>query len=350
MNIGVVEVLYPDGHKEIDKKMIKILSQMGNVYYFAKKEFIKSEELEISINIVQLSKQFNLRHISFAIKIARLLNLLLIYRKMKREKIKLDALVLLSIDNSLSKSIKKLFGSIPIYAIHHDDIDKINRYSSHMRKKFNCLNHLVFEEYIKNGLIQKTGCEESKIFVIPHPIVFKSERKRILDGASKCLLGIGWSNDEDFINNCIEISKNLKEKLPYKIVLRSKIYAYEDDNLKVISGFLSKQAYDNLIEQADIQLIWYPSSFCYRYSATFQTALLQSSYVIVNNVFLGKELKKQYPNSVYIMKTAKELFKLSDEIVNRKPDKSDIERMEKKHSDESILNILQNIMKNRLEG
>lgn len=340
MNVGVAEVLYPEGHKELDINTINIIANTANTFYFSDKGFLDNGRLSEKVKVIDLPKQYNLKHIYKLVKFTRILNLKSIAAAAKKNNIDLDAIVFLSFDNNLTSFAVEIFAGIDVYVIHHDDIDKISDFMNNSSQNlYNSVKHIVYEDYIKKGLITKTGCSTENVFVVPHPVVFDNNVEK--DNVSeKCVLSIGWSSDEKVIGKLIEYSKDFKRKLPYKIKIRSKLQSYKDENLEVISGFLSKEAYDELIRSADIQVILYPDTFKYRYSATFQTALLQNSFVLVNDVFIGRELKKIYPNSVYVLGSIEELFSLDDSILSKCADKNDIELALKIHSSKNIESVL----------
>ena len=343
MNIGIAEVLYPKGHKELDINTINILSRVANTYYFAGNDFLDVRRISDRVKVIELFQQFNLQRFAKLITYTRLLNLKAIAREIKKNQIQLDALVFLSFDNNLIPYVKRVFEGIEIYVINHDDVDKISNHLNLKEKAhYNSIKHLVYEDYIKEGVIEKTSCDSENVIVVPHPLVFDYKKEKIRS-EEKCVLGIGWSNDEELISKIIEYSKKVKEQLPYKIILRSKSQCYKDSNLEVVSGFLSKDEYDQLICIADIQLILYPNSFKYRYSATFQTALMQYNYVLVNDVFFGEEKKKKYPNSVHIIRSVQELFEIDESLLQKKPDGEDIKQLLSLHDDSYIENVFRNI-------
>ena len=343
MKIGIAEVLYPNGHKDLDINTMNIISTIADVYYFSYREFLDPMRLNESIKVINLHKQFLFHHFAKIITLFRIINLMIIKRIIKKQQITIDALLLLSFDNTLTKHVSKIFSKIQVYVIHHDDIDKIPEIVASRKKNYySKIHHIVYEDYIKEGLSKKTHCDNSMVHVVPHPVVFEYGFDRISQ-CRKVILGIGWSNDEILISKLISMSKRLKEKLPYKIIIRSKYQSYQDDNLEVISGFLAKDKYNNLIKNSTLQLILYPDTFKYRYSATFQTALLQGCYVLVNNVFIGRKLNQMFPNSTYLLPHIEELLSLDKVILNKSPDEKDILSMMEKHSDENISKIFSRI-------
>lgn len=336
MKIGVAEVIYPKGHKKFDIKTINILSKIGDVYYFSYPKFITNKAIKIDVNIINIRKQFIFKRFYKLIRLFRIINLIIISRKIRSSKLKLDKLVFLSFDNTLYSIVKKIFKDIDVFVIHHDDIDKIV-FNIKNREYYNLVKHIVFDDYIKEGLINKTRCDENKIFVIPNPIEF-IPKKTESNYRKPCLLSIGWSNDENLILKAVELSKNITHELSYKIILRSKIYTYKDKNLEVISGFLESNEYEKLISDSDIQIIIYPDTFRYRYSATFQTAILHNQYVIVNNVYLGSILKMKYPQSVMVINSVDELFNLNESVLSKKPSLKDVNKFLIEHSEDNIAN------------
>ncbi len=343
MKIGFAEVLYPKGHKELDIKTINAISDIADVCYFSYRDFLNVERLNKGVEVIKLRRQFNFQHVAKLITLSRFINLLMIKKTLEKKKLVIDALVLLSFDNTLTKYVSSMFPGIRVYVVHHDDVDKIPEIvTDDETVYYNKIHHIVYENYIKEGLVKKTQCDESKVHVIPHPMVFEFGSDRISQNR-KVVLGIGWSNDERLISKLISMCKGLNKELPYKIVIRSKNQSYIDNNLEVMSGFLSKEEYDKLIKSADIQVILYPETFKYRYSATFQTALLQGCYVLVNDVFIGREINLMFPNSTHLFSDVEELLSLDEVILNSVPSEMDIRSMMIKHSDKNISQVFAKI-------
>lgn len=344
MRIGVAEVLYPKGHKELDINTINVISDIADVYYFSYRDFLNTERLSKGVEVINLHRQFNFQHVAKLITFSRIVNLLMIKKAMNKNDLTIDSLVLLSFDNSLTKYVSKIFTGLRVYVIHHDDVDKIPETITDEEKVYyNKIHHIVYENYIKEGLVKKTQCEESMIHVVPHPIVFEYRSDRIFKNR-KVVLSIGWSNDESLISELISRCKKLNKKLIYKIIIRSKNQSYKDDNLEVISGFLSKEKYESLMKSADLQAVLYPNNFKYRYSATFQTALLQGCYVLVNDVYIGRKLNQMFPNSTHLLSNIEELLSLDETILNRIPNEKDIQLMMIKHGDKNISKVFDRIL------
>ncbi len=343
MKIGIAEVLYPEGHKELDIKTINIISCIGDIFYFQHRDYLDTNRLCERVKVVNVQRQFHPQHISKIVTLSRLFNLLMIKKSMDQARIAIDTLVLLSYDNTLTNYVTKIFSGIRVFVIHHDDVDKIpDLINPRLKYYFNKIEHIVYEKYIKKGLIDKTQCEESKVHIVPHPLVFDYTPKS-QSQEKKIILSIGWSNDETFISELISKCKNLRKILPYRIIIRSKQQKYKDDNLEVITGFLSKEDYNDLIKRASLQVILYPETFRFRYSATFQTALLQGCYVLVNDVFIGRELNKMFPKSTHIITNVEELLSLDEDILGRLPSNDDIQLVLEEHSDDNISKIFRSI-------
>ena len=52
MKVGVAEVLYPKGHKELDINTINVISDIADVYYFAYNQFLDTKRLSKTVEVI----------------------------------------------------------------------------------------------------------------------------------------------------------------------------------------------------------------------------------------------------------------------------------------------------------
>jgi hypothetical protein len=65
--------------------------------------------------------------------------------------------------------------------------------------------------------------------------------------------------------------------------------------------------------------------------------------VLVNDVFIGRELNKMFPKSTHIITNVEELLSLDEDILGRLPSNDDIQLVLEEHSDDNISKIFRSI-------
>ncbi len=341
-NVVIMEMLYPDGHKHLNYRLVKILSKIRNVICLDYKNYCVGEDQNNSIKLLKLPIQFLIRKHEPIIRLGILLNILIAKIILKINRIDFETIIFLSSNIYITQYLKFLFGGKKVVMIHHNDIDSMFTYSyAHIFNRcVQDVHHIVFADFIKNKLLEEFRCTSDIIHVIHHPINFEinSDVKR---KNTYSIVGISLSNDENFIKECIEIDKRKEKQLPYNMVLRSKETSYNGNNLKVITGYLSYNEYEDYIKETNIALLCFPIGFKYRYSGTLINSIAQGCKILMSNIPLANEESERYPNLIKIYSKAEDLFQIPISFFEQMDFLSDREKYLRDHSDKTVENELQ---------
>jgi hypothetical protein len=338
-NIVIAEILYPIGHKPIDNKIIEILSKNYSLTVLNYQEYF-NDNAHSNIKYVELPKQIIISKHEPLIRAGILFNLLVIKKALKN--VDYDTILFLSCNNAMLKTMSMIFAGKRILVMHHNDIDaiKTEKQLKVFRKGMNSVEHITVADYISKGLERKTGCLSSRIFTVPHPITSRVLEYDQLKNRERMLVGLGLSNDENFIDACIDIDQKSPKDLSYKIILRSTKKEYRGNNLTVINGYLDDETYNNYYYHAEAIVICYPKHFENRYSATMIFAVAQNGKVIFNDFPMGREESKKYPHIMRVVKQPKELFEIDDSFFGLPVDYNERLRFLDDHSDKRVAEAL----------
>ena len=333
--IVIAEILYPVGHKPIDKKIIEILSNNYSLIvlnYHGYFEEINSP----SVRYIELPSQILIKKHEPFIQVGIRYNISVIKHAIKE--IDYEDILFLSCNNGLLSFISKMFKDKRVFVMHHNDIDamKTEKQIQIFRKGMNSVNHITVADFISEGLSKKTGCPKSRIYTVPHPITSRVLDYDQLSNRQRMIVGLGLSNDEDFINDCIELDRKLVDSLNYKIILRSTKQEYKGKSLTVIKGYLDDKTYNDYYLHAEAILICYPQHFQYRYSATLIFAVAQNGKVIFNDFPMGREESNKYPHIMKTIKSPDDLFTLDASSFGVPVNKEERIRFLEDHSDERV--------------
>lgn len=330
--IVVVEMLYPKGHRSLDNKIISILSKRYNLLVLNYNYYFSCEGVEeINLPIQFLSKRIEALKV-----ILYIINIILVKYRLRNTEF--STLLFMSINNKVSKYLNSLFPGKRIFVIHHNDIDTMIEYNNGvcLYSGMNDIKHIVFGDFIKEKLCEHTKCNPEDVYSVHHPITLNISDE-IICKKNRTVVGLGLSNDEDFINQCIRYDSQSDNVLDYRIVLRSKVSNYDGNNLTVFTGFLDQNKYNEYFESASAVVLYYPSKFQYRYSGTLINAIANTCCILINDMPLSKYEGKNYPNLIKIIKTPDDLFNLSDDLNCSHSQMDERNKFLIKHSDINVL-------------
>ena len=342
--IVIAEILYPVGHKSIDKKIVDILADEYKLVVLNYRGFLDETKRDLpNVQYIELPRQIIIKKHQPFIQAGIRYNLHIIKKELRD--IDYDVILFLSCNNVLLGLMKKIFGNKRILVMHHNDIDalKTEKQLTAFRKGMNSVEHITVADFISEGLSKKTGCQSERIFTVPHPITSKVLDYANLSNRQKLLVGLGLSNDEGFIDKCIEIDKELKVPLSYSIVLRSTEKEYEGTSLRVIKGYLDDKTYKDYYYNAEGIIVCFPNHFENRYSGTLIFAVAQNGKVIFNDFPMGRVESKKYPKIMKVIIEAKELFAIEDDYFDSPVDYDDRARFLDDHSDRRVAEAFRNI-------
>ena len=343
-NILITEMLYPKGHRTLDDKLIELFSNIGNVEVCNYKDYFKINNRNIRFTNLPLQLIVN-KHEPI-IRFCIIINLLIVKLFCKSS---YDTVVLLSSNSYITSIIHYLFPNKEIWTIHHNDLDAMIKYKKIFlfQKGMSNVKHVVFSQKSKEILHEITGCSYEKIISIPHPITIQENNVNNLQNDNKnnkVIVGIGLSNDEDFIRQCVNYDKTLKTPLSYNILLRSKTLDYEGTSLKVIKGFMSEDDYQKVYKSAYSIVLLYPRDFIMRYSGTFINAIVLVGRVISNKIEVSMAESAKYPNMVTIIEGPEDLFSIDREYFSKTINEGERLKYLQEHSDEAVIDLLKKAM------
>ncbi|WP_282020647.1 hypothetical protein [Planomicrobium okeanokoites] len=350
MKIMVLDYLSPKNHSDLYNKIIFTLSKKAKVEVIAEEGYydLHSEGWE---EIVLKEYKINKNEKNMILRKLKSFKSMLKTRSLikgNKSNIKLVLTfdtVTFGIFNSLSKMDN-------VCLLHHKNIDELeNNFKKTIFKTYmNKVNHLVFEEKFKEYLIRSIGIEEKRIYVIPHPSFTKKTER--YDTSTIDCIGLSNSNDEKFINAIIEYEKehNFLKKNNLKVILRSKVYNYDNGFLKIISGFLPQADYDEYIKKCKIVFVPLPENFKYRVSGVMFDAFSNNKIVIANSTSFVRIYNKKYPNICIELDSELDFFNKLYDTKNIEVDENEFKKLQKNHNEKALLESFSKVIEGVLEN
>ncbi len=302
MKILFFDSRLPKGHFSINRKYLRIMSKFSNINLCADSSLaddINNIEV-ININWAQNSN----KNSSYSNRINSLCNIIKVSRVIN--KTNPDIIYVASYD------IITWFVSCPllfkfrdrILIQEHDNIDQLhNRLKYRLFSLYkNLFRHLVFEEYIKDRLLE-LGVHENMVYVIPHPVP-KIEGIIAEAKDNNLIIGLSNSNSEYLIEDIVRCQKenHILQKTGHKMILKSKNIKYNDSFLVCLNGWISSEDYKNWCSECNSFLIPFPKNgYSYRVSNVFMEAVSLKKHIIASRFPLAEFYSKKYPGlcSIY---------------------------------------------------
>lgn len=353
MKIVVAEMLFPEGHVELNKKYTTILSNICELTVVDDGKYFSSMNLDncsiitysrIIPNFQKLAKIkkiipfFKLEVIDF---IAHYINLIRISYKIR--KIDYDRIVFFSARNDILGFALPLFKKGSVYVFHHVDLDLMTtkaRYLWAFKQKMSKYHHIVLADFIKTGMIDSFGINPDLVKVVYQPIVNNIEyrgtnRKRII-------IGLGKGIDPEQLSYMIQYDKSHTGRLSYKILLRDNNIEYEGHNLVVTKEYYSREKYEMYLNEASICVILYPFSFNLRYSGVADDALSHGLPVMGNDIKVINYFSDKYPEYCHVINDLSILFKLPEKYFHAPVEM--IEKFRNNHSDYKVAEMIKDAL------
>jgi hypothetical protein len=336
MIIELYDFISPKNHQRFYLKLAEILSNIANVIICAEKGYYEKWTDNNDIKLVEfnLSKSNN-NAISRKIRSLKLMLKLRNNINSNKDRVK----IVLTFD-TITFGIGRLFiNGNNVFIMHHKNLDELLVFYKRIIFKtyMNKVNHIVFEEMFKTYLVEELRVEYNKVFVIPLPVFDYSpvnSAKFIYD-----CVGLSNSNDESFIAEIINLEKEsgFLKRNGLSILLRSKSHMFEDDNLKVINGYLSGDDYDEIIRSSKQIFLPLPKEFRYRVSGAVFDAFSSHKKVISSKTILAVNYFERYPNIFSLVTNANDLFRILLSEKDKKYNASDFSDFVLEHNDDYIM-------------
>lgn len=329
------------GHKKMVERIIRPLSRIVDLTVLSQENWYENIPQNVELTEYSVKIRLNERRINNLVR-----SVCHLYQAWHRDKqYHYDYLFFTSYHTIVMALAKILFGKRArrIYILHHNNIDSF--LNSKIKSVFfstyaKTVQHVVYEEFIGNGLMKYYKIPQENIHILPHPMGAVNDA----GGKKYDYVGISSSNDEKWIEKIIEEeekTERLKRK-GVRMVLRSSKYQYDDGALKVFSGWLSLEEYYNYATGGKCMLLPFPTDFCYRMSASLCDALTNNIKVAGSRIPLFQRYEKRYP---HVCKTGIEienLIRLKQEWLDSEADlaETEFESFRRAHSEDAIENCL----------
>ena len=306
MKVLYYDLTYPIGHKYFDEKTIENLSKVSELTVLCPENWYRTKTANVNYyyNAEELPfDKASTRRIFFN----ALHNTRIAKRIMVREQI--DAVVIGKFDHFSMPIVVSLLGSkIPIFVIHHNEIDQLNVEGKKGKIKhifFNLFKdkviHCVLEDFIRDYLIKEEKIVTEHTCCWPHPVE-RDINEYTNSGLYDCI-GISTSNNQDYIRSICD-DERLNQAIKgegYHIILRSKDFNYDNGNLKVYTGWITDDEYKHYFENTKSVLIAFKNGYHYRVSASIFDAFSHNIPVLCTDIPLARYYRAKYPNICYII-------------------------------------------------
>lgn len=313
MNILFIDLLCPEGHKDINLFLLEILNEIKDIKIIDtvfKEGYLNESKRKINKTYFFPEKFFNYKNNLDS----RLKNIKKIKWIFNNINLDLYNLVLISSYETISFSLawrKKYKPRILIF--NHNNIDELNDLVKRFFFKKIPINieHIVYEKFIKDYLISLNI--KNKIWINHHPLDI-TKRKNVLNNDSIedkqfFIFAPSGSNDDKIIRNLINNRKRknlIKEKI--KFFIKSKNINFEDEQMKVTNQRISYNEYIYNFNKANLVALLFNENFSYRVSG-----VLFDSFVFKKKVLFSKNLFSDYYLSKY--RDLGDQFKSIDEFI-----------------------------------
>ena len=337
MRLLVVEILYPEGHKALDNRLIELLAEDNEIDLIDNRDFFKKLSCSKLCNLISIPQFFSNR-LEPLISLLFVINYIILAFAIRKKKY--DKVIFLSIRNDSFFWVYPLFRKQHICAFHHNDIDRTlgRPYEKFLFKRLqNRIQHVVLADFIKDGMIKSLNTDKDKISIVYQPKIGDGQLQDVFEpffDEKKYVIGLGRSVNEDFLRQLIETDKSFSGKLNYKIIMRSKNIRYSSERLLITTDFYSREEFDRIMHNASACIALY-NSYNLRYSGIIDDALSIGKPVIGNNIPVFRYFSEKYKGCCHIIDSASDLFVIASgelPVINEEM----IKCFQKNHSDENV--------------
>lgn len=233
-----------------------------------------------------------------------------------------------------------LFSTKKMYLYQHQHIDWLNNKIIAYFFSFYCNNvhHIVLEEIFMNSLINLAHISNKNlVHTIHHPchnLQMITPKKE-----NHFFLGISSSNDENIVLDILDLERkeHFFEKNNIKILLRSKLYQFDNGFLKIENVHYSDNELDELYKSSDATLILVRhSEFENRVSGSIFDSISKGTPIISINIPIIVELSKNNPNYIKSFSNMIELQSVILEGFNYDNYCSEVKKLQLKYCKDTI--------------
>lgn len=324
--IVVAEMLYPKGHRTLNQRYIEVLSLNYDVIIVDDGNYFTQLQMPNNVKVLKVlswkpsvSRFLKIKKIVPFLKydpldfVSHLFNLVIISVRLLF--CDYHKIIFMSVRNDVISIALPLFKRNSVIAFHHYDIDHLQSHSREIplfKRGMNKMNHIVLAEFIKKGWLKQFKIEPNRVHVVHQPLVdFLRDMSLAEKKREPTVISLGLTIDDALLKEILARDKEIKEKLPYTIILRHSTLNYVGLNVKVISGYLDREVYNDYLNTAAACLVLYPTSYQLRYSGVIDDALGHAMRVFGNNIEVVRYFAKKYPQSCTVINTMDDLFNLT---------------------------------------
>nr|WP_319473682.1 hypothetical protein [uncultured Sphaerochaeta sp.] len=288
----IVDYIYAQGHQSVNFDIVSILSQNFKIRMVALENFYsvkqKKNFSDLGVELIEYKMRYKKVN-RYNSRINSIKHMIISSKYYMKE----DLIVVLAFD-----TIAFLFGELFLprtcrkILFHHNNTDELvsiikriifNIYKNHVY-------HFLFQEDFCEYLSKKIKVDGNKFYYVPHPIHLRAKGNNIQPNT---IVGLCRSVDESVVENFMENDFFLNQS-DIKIIIRSKRYRFESNNLKIINGFLEEAKYLEYLDIAAYILVLLPETFQFRISGSIYDAISYGKIVLTNN-----RIKFNYFNTYY---------------------------------------------------
>lgn len=312
MRLLVAEILYPEGHKALDNRLVELLAEDNEIDLIDNRGFFRNLPCSKLCNILNIPQFFSNR-LEPLISLLFIVNYIILAFAIRNRKY--DKIILLSVRNDSLFWVYPLFRQQHIAVFHHNDIDRVmgRPFEKFLFKRLqNKIQHVVLADFIKDGMINEFKTDEDRISVVYQPKIGTSSimtQMPFFDD-EKYIIGLGRSTNEDFLLQLIEEDKKRSGKLCYRIIMRSKNIQYSSERLLITTDFYSREEFDRILCHASACVALY-NSYNLRYSGIIDDSLSIGKPVIGNDIPVFRYFYEKYKGCCHIIFSASDLFAIA---------------------------------------
>lgn len=351
--ILIMDYIFPKGHVALNNNICQLISKIKDLDI----DVINSDNyIKVFPNVNYL--EFNLKKKNNGLigKINQILNITTIYKKIQKNSY--DIVWFNTFDTITFYFARILFRKYKkIFIVYHKNTNELkNKVKSYFFSRYkNKVNHIVFEEFIKEYLVDKNYVNNKLVSVVPHPISLKGRilKEEIINKPDTKLLtgcGLSNSNSKDLVENIVikERESKFLEKNGFSLWIK---YPYnicnDTKSINLIKYQLSDEQYIDIIEKSDFTFMPFSKDYIYRVSGYLLDALTRAKPVIGTGAEIINKYSELYPNLVYQYSSFEDLIEIVQKIGNSRKIYLDYMKFINRHSDDNILITLASILENK---
>ena len=331
----IAEVLYAQGHKKLNEKYIKCISNNFSITLLDDGEYFSGVEdslidKRISVHVLKVPRVEIIKTLCHAINLKRIANI--------AKETGIKNVILLSFHTEGFNVVRHSFEGLNVIVVHHYEIDRMTKNPKEVKsfnKYKNQITHCTLEEFITEGIIKDFGVALEKAYTVNTPVDMVNVQKSNHD--ANLFIGIGQSTDQKLIDDLIRLDKEgyIKTDTKAKIILRSKTTPYKGTNVEVFTGFLERDEYDRLYREATACIVRYEPTYRLRSSGSIDDAFRNHKKVIVLGFPAGDSYAEMFPKNCVSVKRIEDVL---DILVNEPClyDEEEGLKFEKMHSFEHV--------------